>query len=139
MDRELIEEKIESIRRCVQRIESKRPDTVEALAEDWDAQDIIALNLTRAVQLCVDVASHILAESDGPVPDTMGASFDQLRQIGILSDALAERLQGAVGFRNIVVHAYEDVDWDIVFAIIHHHLDDFKQFARAVIDHIERS
>lgn len=80
MDRELIEDKIESLRRCVRRIETKRPDVVEDLKGNWDIQDIIALNVTRAVQLCVDVAAHILAERNGPVPDTMGASFDELRR-----------------------------------------------------------
>lgn len=138
MDRTLIEEKLESLRRCVRRIEDKRPDRVETLRDDWDLQDIIALNLTRAVQLCVDIAAHLIAESEQMPPDTMAESFDRLCDMQVITDELARRLKGAVGFRNIAVHQYKSVDWQIVHAITHDHLGDFKQFARAVVVHLDR-
>lgn len=51
MDREVIEQKLESLRRCLQRIKEKSPPSPETLAGDPDLQDILTLNLTRAVQL----------------------------------------------------------------------------------------
>jgi uncharacterized protein YutE (UPF0331/DUF86 family) len=139
MDRELIAEKIEALRRCVRRIKEKRVETAAELANDWDTQDIISVNLTRAVQLCVDIAAHLIADSDRPSPDTMAGAFDHLHEMGILSAALADRLKGAVGFRNVAIHAYRDIDWDIVHTITHEHLDDFRQFARATLDEIHSS
>jgi len=139
MDRELIEEKIESLRRCVWRIEEKRVSTVEELENDWDTQDILSVNLTRAVQVCVDIAAHLVAETNRPSPDTMAGAFDQLREMGVLSAALADRLKGAVGFRNVAIHAYRSIDWTIVHTITHDRLDDFRQFARAVLDEIDTS
>jgi uncharacterized protein YutE (UPF0331/DUF86 family) len=76
MDREVIEQKIESPRRCVDRVRQKSPATAAALASDPDAQDILTLNLTRAVQLCVDIGAHLIAAQDKPAPDTMGQTFD---------------------------------------------------------------
>lgn len=58
MDRDLVETKLESLRRCVDRIAGKTPASVDQLVQDPDVQDIIALNLQRAVQLSVDIASH---------------------------------------------------------------------------------
>ena len=139
MDREIIEEKIESLRRCVRRVEEKRVSTVEELENDWDTQDILSVNLTRAVQVCVDVAAHLVAETNRPSPDTMAGAFDQLREMGVLSAALTDRLKGAVGFRNVAIHAYRSIDWEIVHTITHDRLDDFQQFARAVLDEIDRS
>jgi len=49
MDRDLIEAKLESLRRCVERIASKTSASADQLAGDPDSQDIIALNLQRAV------------------------------------------------------------------------------------------
>lgn len=57
MDRLILAEKLEALRRCVRRVEARRTKTVEALQGDPDRQDILALNLTRAVQLCVDMAA----------------------------------------------------------------------------------
>ena len=50
MDRNLIEQKLESLRRCLRRAKEKCPKEVDILAKDYDAQDILTLNLTRAVQ-----------------------------------------------------------------------------------------
>lgn len=138
MDRELIEEKIESLRRCVRRIEEKRAASVEALANDWDTQDILSVNLTRAVQLCVDIASHLVSETDRPPPGTMAEAFEQLRDMGVLDAPLADRLKGAVGFRNVAIHAYRSIDWEIVHSITHDRLDDFRQFASAVLAEMQR-
>jgi len=37
--------KLESLCRCIGRIEAKRPETVKILKTDYDVQDIISLNL----------------------------------------------------------------------------------------------
>lgn len=131
MDRRLIEEKLEALRQCVGRIETKRPATVEMLATNSDLQDIVALNLTRAVQLCVDIAAHIIADSNIPAPETMAQAFDALAELKIIESELADRMKKAVGFRNIAVHSYQAIDWEIVYNICHQNLDDFKRFARA--------
>jgi hypothetical protein len=57
MDQVIIAEKIESLRRFIQRIEDKKPDNVNFLIQDPDLQDILVINLTRAVQICVDTAA----------------------------------------------------------------------------------
>lgn len=97
-----------------------------------DAQDILSLNLTRAVQLCVDAAGIAIADSNQPAPQTMGQAFDALAAMGVIDAGLARRMRGAVGFRDIAVHNYQSVDWAIVFAISHDGLDDFRAFAAAM-------
>ena len=132
MDQVIIDQKLESLRRCVRRLHERCPDTPELLSEDLDAQDIVSLNLTRAIQLCVDIAAHWLADQDDlGAPQTMGETFSLLAQGDKIPQELADRLRGAVGFRNIVVHNYEAVNWNIVFQLCHEHLDDFQDFARA--------
>jgi uncharacterized protein YutE (UPF0331/DUF86 family) len=134
MDRDVIEQKIESLRRCVERVRQKCPATADALAGDIDAQDILTLNLTRAVQLCVDIGAHLIAETDNPAPDTMGQTFDLLAELDVISSELAVRMKKAVGFRNVAVHNYEAIDWQIAHAIATRHMSDFVAFATAVVE-----
>jgi uncharacterized protein YutE (UPF0331/DUF86 family) len=134
----VIEQKLEALRRCLARVGEKCPEESALLEQDADLQDIITLNLTRAVQLCVDIAAHLIAAREIPPPDTMGQSFDALARAGILREELATRLKKAVGFRNIAVHNYEAIDWRIVHAICRYHLVDFQEFARAILDGMER-
>ena len=139
MDRDLIEAKLEFVRHCVERIAVKTPSSADQLARDPDLQDIIALNLQRAVQLCVDLAAHIIAETEARPPGTMAEHFVVLAHLKVINPNLEKRMIKAVGFRNVAVHSYQDIDWSIVFQICRHHLGDFKQFAEAVAHRLERS
>jgi uncharacterized protein YutE (UPF0331/DUF86 family) len=132
MNKEVVGSKLESLRRCVRRIKDKTPSSSAVLLKDNDLQDIICVNLERAVQVCVDLSSHIIAESDMQAPGSMGESFEQLRKLDLISDELAERMKKAVGFRNVAVHAYQEINWEIVYAIITTRLKDFVEFAQAV-------
>lgn len=131
-DRDLLDAKIESLRRCLRRIADHRPETAEALVADYDTQDIIAINLQRAVQLCVDLGGHLIASRGWDSPATMSRTFDVLLEHGAIPPELAVRLRGAVGFRNISVHEYDKIDWARVHALITTGLEDFRAFASAV-------
>lgn len=132
MDPLIVATKLEALRRCIKRIEERRPTSADALRASPDLQDIVSVNITRAVQLCVDIAVHLLADSEEAPPQTMGEAFDALVASGAISTDLGKRLRGAVGFRNIAVHSYQAIDWDIVHAITRDGLEDFRQFAAAV-------
>lgn len=132
MDRRVVEQKLESLRRCLTRIEQKCPASATELANDVDLQDILTVNLTRAVQLCVDIGASLIASLEVPPPNTMGETFEVLAAESLIDTELAARLKRAVGFRNIAVHNYEAINWEIVYAIASDHRDDFTGFARAV-------
>lgn len=133
MDWDVIDRKLDSLQRCISRVREKCPTDAATLARDYDAQDILALNLTRAVQLSADIAAHLVASTDLPPPDTMGQVFSTLGKANIISAELAERMVKAVGFRNLAVHNYDEINWNIVYAIAHKHISDFEDFAKAAI------
>lgn len=138
MDPLILGEKVEALRHCVQRVEAKRVESPDLLRADPDRQDIISLNLTRAVQLCVDMAAHVLADTEQPAPQTMAEAFDLLAAEGLIDDSLAARMRSAVGFRNVAVHSYQAIDWDIVHAITYDGLEDFRAFASRMAVLIEQ-
>jgi uncharacterized protein YutE (UPF0331/DUF86 family) len=132
-DRDLTSAKLESLRRCIERIVEHTPGNAEDLLRDYDAQDIIALNLQRAVRICVDIGAHIIGANQWNAPETMAGVFSVLSAHGVIQPDLAERLQRAVGFRNISVHEYQEVDWIRVYRIITDHLEDFRTFGGAIL------
>lgn len=97
MDREVVEQKLESLRRCLLRMEAKCPTEAATLVADLDLQDIVSLNLSRAVQISVDIGAHLIAGMEVPPPDTMGQTFDLLAQKGVLSNELAGSLKKSGG------------------------------------------
>ena len=137
MDKKLVAEKLDSLFRCIERIENKRPAAKEILADDLDLQDIIAVNLERAVQLAVDIGAHIIANSAEPSPSTMGEVFTILEKMEVIQSSTANKMYSAVGFRNISVHAYEKINWSIVYSIISKNLNDFRLFTRDISDFLK--
>jgi uncharacterized protein YutE (UPF0331/DUF86 family) len=135
MDHLILSGKLESLRRCIKRIEDKKPVDVDHLIQDPDLQDIMVLNLTRAVQLSVDIGSHIISDTDETAPQTMGEVFTTLNKIGAISQKTCEQLKKAVGFRNIAVHNYETINWEIVYAICEQFPDDFRRFSQEISLH----
>lgn len=129
----VLQAKAEALQRCLARIRATCPASAEALSRDIDAQDIVSVNLIRAVQLAVDMASHATVAEGVPPPTTMAESFDRLADAGRIEPDLARRLRSAVGFRNLAVHAYDRMDWAVVHALATTRLGDLEALARALL------
>ncbi len=133
MDKIVLEKKIDSILRCLNRIEGRLPKTETKFFNDYDAQDVVILNLTRAVQLSVDIATHILATTQLASPSTMADAFVNLERTQIITAEIADKMKRAVGYRNVAVHAYDDINLSITYEIAQRHLGDFKQFIQQIL------
>jgi uncharacterized protein YutE (UPF0331/DUF86 family) len=131
VDRDLVLAKVETLERSLGRIDSARTRTgLGAL----DRQDIIVLNLQRAVQAMLDLAAHVVAREGLGVPDELAASFELLKRAGILDADLAERMRRMTGFRNVAVHEYRTLDPAVVESIVRERLGDLRAFAKLVLE-----
>ncbi len=130
MDKQILEKKIDSILRCLNRISDRLPENESLFLKDLDAQDVVILNLTRAVQLSLDIATHILSSTNQPVPATMTEAFANLERVNIITPEIADKMKKSVGYRNVAVHNYDDIDLSITYDIAQQHLNDFKDFIR---------
>ena len=136
-DPDVLDAKLRELSRRLKRIESKRPAGIRALAQDEDLQDILARNLEVAIQNCMDIALH-LCSAYGVVPPTAARAFAVLADRGLIDAALAQRLQRAVGFRNVLVHEYAEVDWKIVMQVLRTGMRDLAGFGKAVLAFLDR-
>lgn len=87
--------------------------------------------LQLAEQLCIDVGAHIVAEINAPPPADYASIFSSLADAGTIGRDLAARMMQAARQRNLLVHAYLELDPVKLFESLDH-LDDFRAFAAAV-------
>ena len=71
------------------------------------------------------------------MPATAADAFAELVQLELIERGLAQRLQRAVGFRNVLVHEYTEVDWKIVMRVIRTDTRDLSAFGKAVVKMLE--
>ena len=101
--------------------------------QPWIVDDLYALYLQRAVEACIDLANHLIAENRWTTPSTASEAFRTLNEHGVVDDAFASTLIAMVGFRNVAVHSYDSLDLDVVRAIVDEHLDDLRRFSRRIV------
>ena len=133
VDRDVVTAKVATIDRCLQRISETRGER-SAVLLPVEVEDIVVLNLQRAVQAAIDLATHVVSAEGYALPDSVAAFFSVLEGHGMLEPSLAERLRRMVGFRNVAIHDYQALDSRIVEAIVSRHLTDLRLFAARVVD-----
>ena len=131
---DVILNKKESIERCVQQIRLYYAMPSELPFEkDHLKQDAIAANLQRAAEQVIDLANHVIRKGKLGLPKESKESFEILARAKVIPQELADKLKGMVGFRNIMVHQYQELDIRIMVDVIEHHLDDLVVFTTQVM------
>lgn len=123
--------KIEAIERCLLRIREEYQGHVNPLA-NITVLDSITLNLQRACESSIDLAMHCVRKLELGVPKTSREAFQKLREANHLSPELSDKMQKMVGFRNIAIHEYQELNTDILQAVVEKHLVDFEDFCEVV-------
>jgi len=136
VERDVILAKVAALDRCIARIEAVR-DAPADKYEAIDRADLSVLNLQRAAQLAIDIAAHVVATEALGLPKDLGHGFTLLAGAGIIDAQLETKMRKMVGFRNIAVHRYQEIDPAIVQAICARHLDDLRGLAATIIDRFD--
>lgn len=125
--------KLESIERCINRIREEYEGNPKNL-EDYRRNDAIVLNLQRACESTTDIAMYIISARKLGIPQTKKEVFDLLKNAGLISNEMCKNMKGMVGFRNIAIHEYRQIDEEILQDVIENHLDDLIDFARQMLN-----
>lgn len=108
-----------------------------ALAETHDlVADPVALDAAKygfvtSIEGCVRAAQHVIASEGLGMPQTNADAVRLLGSAGVVPVGVAEPVARSVGFRNLLVHGYAEVDDDRVRANVAL-LDDLDAFTTAV-------
>ncbi len=121
--------KAAAIERCIRRVREVHAGDDRNLTDDFTKQDSIILNIRRGCETAIDLAMHLMRKHRLGIPQESREAFTLLAGAGLLSEPLATRLAGMVGFRTVAVHEYQQIDLAVVSAIITKHLDDLQAFA----------
>jgi uncharacterized protein YutE (UPF0331/DUF86 family) len=131
LERDIVLAKVATIDRCLARIADVRGNPTRSLLP-IDLEEITVLNLTRATQAAIDLATHVVASEGFGLPDSVAGAFALLEKNGVIDAELSGRLRRMVGFRNIAVHDYQTLDPQVVDAIVERHLGDLRGFAARI-------
>jgi uncharacterized protein YutE (UPF0331/DUF86 family) len=129
-DPELVAKKLAFIETCVRELQTMaRPDRI---SDDLREARFVEHTLQLAIQAALDVGSHIVSDERLGEPETSRDVFRLLARAGFLPPNILGRLEQMAGFRNVVVHLYQDVDLGIVRDVVENRLGDLLDFVTAI-------
>jgi uncharacterized protein YutE (UPF0331/DUF86 family) len=133
VDRDLILRKLADLDQYLLQLGEYRDISVEQYRGDWKSQRIIERTLQLAIEACLDVTSHIIADRGLRVPATYAEAFDVLREATLIDEKLRETMVRMAKFRNVIVHEYARIDPEIVVRILRDHLGDIANFKTSAL------
>ena len=131
-NKSVILNKFETIEKCINRINEEYQNNPENL-DDYRKMDMIVLNLQKACEAVLDLAVYIVSTRKLGLPQTKREAFILLEENNIIDSKMSKNMQGMVGFRNIAVHDYKEIDEAILKDVIENHLNDLLDFARILL------
>jgi uncharacterized protein YutE (UPF0331/DUF86 family) len=134
---ELVRDKIRRLRETAAAPRSALPAEAAWLT-GRDARDLVSFRVYLGVQEAIDVASQVIADEGwGPAP-SLRDHFTILATRGVLEHDLAETLAASVKIRNLIGHAYAEVDPVKLHAAATELLAVLEAFSARVLAHAEQ-
>lgn len=129
---ETIRKKLAFLSETVARLQAYR--ALDRLTYETDERNRFAAErlLQTAIESIIDVARAVIVERQLEKAHEIRTEFEVLADAQILPRVLAERLREARKFRNVLVHAYTDIDPTQVYENLQNDLGDLEEFARVI-------
>jgi uncharacterized protein YutE (UPF0331/DUF86 family) len=128
VDRDLIRRKLADLEQYVEQLSEYRGLTAEEYRSDWRTQRVVERTLQMSIEICVDVANHVIADRKLRIPTTYADAFDALAEARLLDPALHDVMVRMCGFHNLIVHDYARIDPTKVVQVLRDGLEDFTRF-----------
>jgi len=124
----IIENKITAVQKYLKQAAKYKKYQKDEIEQNADLSGAVERYLYLAVQSCIDLAEAVVSFKDFRKPTTYRESFEILAEEGILDAALVDSMAKMTGFRNIIAHDYEKVDYSKVYDILQNRLPDIEAF-----------
>jgi uncharacterized protein YutE (UPF0331/DUF86 family) len=132
LDRAILAERTMALERHLSRVADRLPQTPAKLVASTDASDAVILHLWQATQIVIDLAVAACVAHGLGTPQSYADAFRRLQAAAIINTDLADRLVRAAGFRNVVAHAYDQLDMARVFQAARVGPADLRAFVSAI-------
>ena len=134
VDKTLILRKLAELEEYLEQIKEYKDITIEQYSKDWKTQRVVERTIQMMIEVCVDIAEHIISDRGYRIPTSYADTFRVLSEKDILTKELFNTMEKIAKFRNIVVHNYDRIVAEIVVDILRKNLNDFLSYRDAIIN-----
>jgi len=134
VDKQLLQEKLKLLAEYITDLQEERNASLREIKENKKLRRYIERTLHLAVEACLDIGSHLIADLGLREPEDYKDIMSVLAEAGCLPEQKLNTFQKMAQFRNVIVHDYARIDPEILYGILQKNLDDLRLFARIIRD-----
>jgi uncharacterized protein YutE (UPF0331/DUF86 family) len=131
MTPEEIQTKLTQLAEALGKLRALPQSNLDDFRADDRNVDAALRRLQVAIQILIDVGSHLVARLGLGAPDSSRDLLERLERGGHLAPGSTVRFGKIFAFRNRIVHLYDRVDDAIVLEILRDHLGDLDELAHS--------
>lgn len=83
--------------------------------------------LQLGIEVITDLGNHVIAEQELGIVNWHSDIPTLLETSGYINTNIKEKWIRMIGFRNILIHEYLDIDRKIVYDVLQHHIKDMEE------------
>lgn len=137
MTPEQVQAKLTLLAETLERLRALPRSSLDEFRSDDRNVDAALHRLQVAIQILIDVGSHVVSRLGLGAPETSRDLLERLEAAGRIPAGSTSRFGKMFGFRNRVVHLYDRIDDERVYEIITSHLDDLGELAQLYLDALD--
>jgi len=134
MSPEQLQAKLAYLVAAIAKLRALPQSSLEEFRSDDRTIDSALHRLQVAIQILIDVGSHVVASLGLGAPETSRDILERLERAGRLPLGSTTRFGRMFAFRSRVVHLYDRVDDEVVYEIVTAHLGDLEQLGTYFLD-----
>lgn len=121
----LLEENLKELSDIKEKISFE--DIIKNKSDEWS----IRYGLFESIQIVIDIACHVVNKYNLGNPKSYAECIEELESEKFISNTLASKLKGMIGFRNILIHDYIEIDLKRLYGMLSE-IDDFNNFISTI-------
>ncbi len=137
-EEERVSRKLRALKKYVDFLREYSSTSREELERNDLLRSAIERNFQLAIESALDIGEVIISAQDFEKPEDYREVLLILGKHRVIPEDFAEVFSRAAGFRNILVHMYEEVDAGKLHDYLQNNLEDFNEFAKFIAGYLER-
>lgn len=136
-----IRKKIELIHQDLDHLQPFFQMTFDEVVKDWMKMNVVERLLEKIIGRDIDINQHIISEM---VSTRIAAPLEykeillKLAGLKVLPEDFAREIAKSAGFRNVLVHEYNNIDEQTVYRSVGEAIDQYRKYCDYALKFLEK-
>ena len=138
VDKDIIMAKLGKLQQYLNYLRELRKSSFEDFMSDFKITGAVERYLQVSIECMIDIGNEIISSLQLQRPERYRDIPYILARSGVMPERFADTMASMIGFRNLLVHDYADINLKLVYEFLQTKLTDFEEFIRHIVEWLKK-